>query len=60
MESLRYKELMISAFIDVEGALDNTSSTKAAAERKHIDPETVEWIIRMLECRIVRSMLGME
>jgi hypothetical protein len=39
------------AFIDVEGAFDNTGfdSIRAAAERSDIEPETVEWIIRMLE-----------
>jgi hypothetical protein len=54
---LRYKDVVKSAFIDVEGAFDNTvfDSIKTAAESRHIEPETVEWITRMLECRIVRS-----
>jgi hypothetical protein len=30
-------------------------SIRRAAERRHFDLETVEWIIRMLECRILRS-----
>jgi hypothetical protein len=37
-------------------------SRKAAAERKDIEPETLEWLIRMLDFLIVivRSRLGME
>jgi hypothetical protein len=43
----------MSALIDVEGTFDRNP------EKKHIEPETVEWIVRMLECQIVRSRLGM-
>jgi hypothetical protein len=49
----------MSASINVEGAFDNTGydSIRAAAEGKHIEPETVEWIISMLECQIIGSKL---
>jgi hypothetical protein len=59
--ALRYKEMVISVFIDVESVIDNTGfdSIMAAAGRRHIEIETVEWIIRMLVCRIVRSRLEM-
>jgi hypothetical protein len=42
----------MAVFIDVENAFDNTGfdSIRAAAERRHIEPKTEEWIIRMLEC----------
>jgi hypothetical protein len=58
--ALTYKEVAMSEYIEVEGALDNTGfySITAAAARKHFEPETVDWIIKMFECRIVRSRLG--
>jgi ribonuclease HI len=60
--AVRNKETALATFIDVEGAFDNTGydSIRAAAERRHIEPETVEWIIEMLECRIVMAQLGEE
>jgi hypothetical protein len=52
--TLRYNELTISAFIDVEGTFDNTGfgSIRPATERRHIEPETVEWIIRYLNVKL--------
>jgi hypothetical protein len=52
--ALRYNQVAISAFIDIEDASDNTTfdSIRAAVERRHIELETVDWIIRMLECQI--------
>jgi hypothetical protein len=47
--ALRYKEVAMLAFIDGEVAF-----------RTHIEPNTVEMISRMLECRIFRSRLAME
>jgi hypothetical protein len=43
----------------IEVAFDNTGFDliKVAAERRHIEPETMKWIIKMLEYRIVRSRL---
>jgi hypothetical protein len=60
--ALRYKQVTMSAFINVEDAFKNTGfiSIRTAAERRHIEPQSVEWIIRMLECQIVRSRLRME
>jgi hypothetical protein len=34
----------MSAFIDDEGAFDTFDSIRAAAKRRHIEPEKVEWI----------------
>jgi Reverse transcriptase (RNA-dependent DNA polymerase) len=60
--AIKYKEVALAAFIDVEGAFDNTGfdSIRAAAQSRHIGPETVEWIIQMLERRIVIARLGEE
>jgi hypothetical protein len=45
---IKYKEVALAAFIDVEGAFDNNGfdSIRAAAQSRHIDQETVEWIIQ--------------
>jgi retron-type reverse transcriptase len=46
--------------VALHSAFDNTGfeSIRAAAVSRHIDPESVEWIIGMLECRIVTAGLG--
>jgi retron-type reverse transcriptase len=60
--AIRHKEVALTAFIDLEGAFDNTGfeSIRAAAERRRIEPETVEWIIAMLESRTVTAQLGQD
>jgi retron-type reverse transcriptase len=52
----------LTSFVDIQGAFDNTGfeSIRAPAVSRHIDPESVEWIIGMLECRIVTASLGEE
>jgi retron-type reverse transcriptase len=52
----------LRSFVDIQGAFDNTrfESIRAAAISRHIDPESVKWIIGMLECRIVTAGLGEE
>jgi Reverse transcriptase (RNA-dependent DNA polymerase) len=57
--ALKYEEGTFKAFIDVEDALDNTWFD-AIRTQKDQDPETVVWIISMLECRIVTVGLGEE
>jgi Reverse transcriptase (RNA-dependent DNA polymerase) len=61
-KALKYKEVALSSFVDIQGAFDNTGfeSITAAAVSKQIVPELVEWIIGMLECRIVTAGLGEE
>jgi Reverse transcriptase (RNA-dependent DNA polymerase) len=41
---IRHKEVTLTAFIDIEGAFDNTGfeSIRPAAKRRQIEPETVE------------------
>jgi retron-type reverse transcriptase len=58
-KALRYKELPLSALVDIQGAFDNTGfeSIRAAAVSRQIDPASVEWIIGMLECCIVTAGL---
>jgi hypothetical protein len=50
------------AFIDVEDAFHTTGfdSIWSTPERRKIDPGTVEYIIRMLECRIDTAELEEE
>jgi Reverse transcriptase (RNA-dependent DNA polymerase) len=61
-EALRCKEVALSTFVDNQGAFDNRAieSIKPAAVSRQIDPESVEWIIGMLECRIFTADLGEE
>jgi hypothetical protein len=42
--AIRHKKVTLTAFIDIESAFDNTSfeSIRAAAERRQIEPGTVE------------------
>jgi Reverse transcriptase (RNA-dependent DNA polymerase) len=61
-KALRYKEVVLSAFVYIQGAFDKTGfeSKRAAAVSRQLDPEAVEWIIGMLECRMVTAGLGEE
>lgn len=54
------KEIAICAFLDVEGAFDNTSydSIERASNRKGIEPSTIGWIRAMLESRSMTTTLG--
>ena len=58
-KALETKEVLLAAFLDVEGAFDNTpfeSITRAAGELG-IDATSCRWIDCMLRSRIVRSEL---
>ena len=57
--AIRNRQVALAAFIDIEGAFDNTGfeSIRAAAQRRQIESETVEWILAMLRCRIVTAQL---
>jgi hypothetical protein len=48
--------------VDIQGSFNNTrfESIRAVAVSGQIDPESVEWIIGMLECRIITAGLGEE
>ena len=59
-KSFHYKETTLCAFLDVEGAFDNTSYesiTKALIKRK-VHDKSIAWINSMLRGRIITSSLG--
>ena len=58
-KSLEHREIALGAFLDIEGAFDNTSfNTIIAATRKRGLEETCcRWIGSMLECRLVNTSL---
>jgi hypothetical protein len=47
-KALRYKEVALSAFVDIQEEFENTGFEfiRAAAVRRKKDPESVEWIYR--------------
>lgn len=59
-KALMYKEIALGAFLDIEGAFDNTSreSIKRAALEHGIDETTCRWIDQMLKSRAIRSTLN--
>lgn len=59
-KTIKCRELALCAFIDIEGAYDNTSheSVKRAAESKGIDEPTIKWIDSMLTSREIMVTLG--
>jgi hypothetical protein len=58
-KSLEHKEIALGAFLDIEGAFDNTSfNTIIAANRERGLEETCcRWIGSMLRCRLVHASL---
>ncbi|KAI5754342.1 hypothetical protein M8J77_007902 [Diaphorina citri] len=56
------KEIALVAFIDIEGAFDNTSydSIQRAAHEKGLEPQVVSWMISMLQSRLTTASLGKE
>ncbi|KAI5735212.1 hypothetical protein M8J77_015582 [Diaphorina citri] len=58
-DSLENKEIALSAFLDIEGAFDNTSynSIIRAASSKGINSNLTRWIEAMLRGRIIKANL---
>jgi len=58
-KSLEHREIALGAFLDIEGAFDNTSfNTIIVAAKEHGLEETCcRWIGSMLECRLVHTSL---
>jgi hypothetical protein len=54
------KEVALCAFLDIEGAFDNTSyeSIQRAAQNKGIDPTSINWIKAMLHSRKISASIG--
>jgi hypothetical protein len=58
--AVKYKDIAIGAFLDIEGAFDRTSFDiiKQAAERHGIEPAICRWICAMLESIVWRDPGG--
>jgi hypothetical protein len=58
--ALEYKEVALTAFLDIEGAFDNPGfdSIKHTALKRGIHPEMVSWITQMLHSTIVIANLN--
>ncbi|KAL1448474.1 hypothetical protein WDU94_005530 [Cyamophila willieti] len=61
-KTLADKEIALVAFIDIEGAFDNTSyaSIQRAAQEKGLEPQITSWITSMLQSRLTTASLGKE
>ena len=59
-KAISNKEIALCAFLDIEGAFDNTSfaSIERAAYNKGCEPATVKWIKSMLQSRQISAMVG--
>lgn len=59
-KSLRYQETALCAFLDIEGAFDNTSyaSINTALLNRRVDNTTMSWIQNMLSSREITATLG--
>lgn len=59
-KTLKYKETALSAFLDIQGAFDNTTYTAidAALRGRNVDETTTNWIREMLTCREITASLG--
>jgi ribonuclease HI len=58
--ALDCKETVICAFLDIEGAFDNTShdAVRRALESRGVDYAMVDWIVAMLDTREVETQVG--
>jgi hypothetical protein len=58
-KSLKHKELALGAFLDIEGAFDNTSfnAMVGAAKGRGLEETCCRWIRSMLESRLVHAFL---
>ena len=57
--SLEHKEIALGAFLDIEGAFDNTSfdAIIMAARERGLEGTCCRWIMPMLESRLVHTSL---
>jgi hypothetical protein len=58
-KSLKYKEVALGAFLDIEGAFDNTSfnAMVKAARGRGLEETCCRWIRSMLESRLIHAFL---
>jgi hypothetical protein len=59
-KSLKHKEIALGAFLDIEGAFDNTSfdTMVGAARGRGLEDTCCRWIRSMLESRLVHAFLN--
>lgn len=59
-KAIEFKEIALCAFLDIEGAFDNTphDAIIAAARKKGIEPTTTKWIHAMLKSRMTTAAIG--
>ena len=57
-KSLNHKEIALGAFLDIEGAFDNTSfSAITAARERRLEETCCRWVRSMLERRLVHTSI---
>ncbi|XP_049316976.1 uncharacterized protein LOC125779747 [Bactrocera dorsalis] len=58
--SLEHGEVMLCAFLDIEGAFDNTShkSVARALEKRNVAPPVRRWIQAVLRSRVAETTVG--
>ena len=58
-KSLGHKEIVLGAFLDIEGAFDNTSFSAmiTAARERGLEETCFRWVRSMLESRLVHTSL---
>ena len=59
-KSIEEKEICICAFLDIEGAFDNTSfnAVEKALEKRNLNATTSRWITEMLKTRTAETQIG--
>jgi hypothetical protein len=60
--AIEHKDIVLGAFLDIEGACERTSFDiiKQAAERHGIEPAICRWICAMLDSRNINAILSGE
>jgi hypothetical protein len=58
-KSLKYKDIALGAFLDIEGAFDNTSFSAiiTAARERGLEETCCRWVRSMLESRLVHTSI---
>jgi len=58
-KSLEHTDIALGAFLDIEGAFDNTSFNTiiAAVRERGLEDNCCRWIASMLECRLIHTSL---
>lgn len=59
-KAIEHKQMALTAFLDIEGAFNNVTAMaiKAALVSINTDPSIVQWIMQMLNTRVIQSTVG--